>query len=41
VLHFLPITGRNNALSALNEQILLTYWEIAGAKEGWATIAKI
>ena len=21
-------TGRNNALSALNEQILLTYWEI-------------
>jgi len=24
-------TGRSNALSALNEHILLTYWEIAGA----------
>jgi len=27
-------TGRSNALSALNEQLLLTYWEIGRRKEG-------
>jgi len=32
VLHFLPITGRNNALSALNEHILLTSWKIGRRK---------